>query len=227
MASATIDAVAATLAREGMSMVKAPMGRFAYDIRCSGCNATDHWSFGTVLAAETVVAKARRNGWETGKRPVCADCRSKAKERKDVGTMELKEAAAKGAAAAVAASDAAKRAKRMVFMALEDYYDDGKRAYKPGWSDERIAKELGLSEATVANIRDENYGPAGEPPEIEKLRAEFAAWEADRRKAIASVRELANAANQNAANIEAHLNASVEAFNARLDRLALANGWRS
>ena len=77
----------------------------------------------------------------------------------------------------------------MVYMALEDYYDEAKKAYKPGYSDKKISEETGASEAIVAQIRQQDFGPLGPPSEF------------------------------------AEIYASVTELKARLDKLAVANGW--
>ena len=46
-----------------------------------------------------------------------------------------------------------------LYMILTDVFLVADKAYKPGWSDERIAKETGLSVEFVAKRRLEDYGP--------------------------------------------------------------------
>jgi len=70
-------------------------------------------------------------------------------------------------------SEAAKKVKRLIYMALEDYYDDAKKQYKSGHTDATIAKELGTSESFVKTIRESDFGPLAIPPEIAAIRAEI------------------------------------------------------
>ena len=72
-------------------------------------------------------------------------------------------------------SDAAKKVKRMIYMALEDYFDDTKGRYKDGKSDAVIAKELGTSEKFVRTIREADYGALKEPDELAEIRAQISA----------------------------------------------------
>lgn len=80
--------------------------------------------------------------------------------------------------AAPSASDRARLAKReaMDLLALAfKLAPDGKSGtYQDSYSDIRIAKETGLSEATVKELREEFYGPLGEPNEVGIVRAELA-----------------------------------------------------
>lgn len=101
------------------------------------------------------------------------------------------------ASASVAPEDA-KRNKRIVIVALEDYYDEAKRAYRDGRSDAALATELDLAPTFVASVREEFYGKMAEPDGVAALRA-----------------ELANAVK------------SVEAINRKLDDLCARNGWRA
>lgn len=49
--------------------------------------------------------------------------------------------------------------RRIIFEKIDEIYVDEKVGYSAGWSDERIAKDLGVPRAWVAKIRDENFGP--------------------------------------------------------------------
>lgn len=68
-------------------------------------------------------------------------------------------------------SEAARTAKRLAIMALEEGFVDGR--YKAGVSDETIAKMTGLSEAKVAAYREEFHGPIKKPAEIEEASAKL------------------------------------------------------
>lgn len=76
---------------------------------------------------------------------------------------------------AAQASEAARNAKRLAMIALEDLFVDGR--YKTGASDEKIAKDCGISTVKVAEIREEFFGPIKEPNEIASARAELATLE--------------------------------------------------
>jgi hypothetical protein len=103
---------------------------------------------------------------------------------------------------------AAGRARRLVYMALEDDYDEVKKAYRPGKSDARIAKECGVAEALVKNIREESYGPLAVPSELEAFRRLIEQF----RKDAAAAHEAAVSA---AADLERQLAAIVK-----------KNGWQ-
>lgn len=96
----------------------------------------------------------------------------------------------------IANTDAAKKNKRLVVVALEDYYDESKNRYRDQFDDVSVAKELGLSPAFVASVREEFYGKMAEPDEVTALRGE--------------VSKLMMAAQE---------------INSKLDGMAKRNGW--
>ena len=99
--------------------------------------------------------------------------------------------------ATAADSDAARKNKRLVIVALEDYYDEAECRYRDGHTDAAVAKELDLAPGFVALVREEFYGKMAPPTEIDDLR-----------QRLASVETLASELRK------------------RLDALAAKNGWQ-
>ena len=71
-------------------------------------------------------------------------------------------------------TEAAKKAKRLIYQCLEDYYDDQSKRYREDgrgipYTDQRIAQETGASVAFVREIREADFGPIGCPPELRAL----------------------------------------------------------
>ncbi len=99
-------------------------------------------------------------------------------------------------AATATMSDNAKRCHRLVMQALEDFYDEKQKCYRPGHSDTSIANEIGVSKASVIKTREEYSGPLVEkmPPEVGELireirvlKGELANFYEDKMKAINSL----------------------------------------
>lgn len=63
-------------------------------------------------------------------------------------------------------------AMRKVFAALEDNFDAEKGEYLHGYSDERIAKETGISIDGVKKYRIDGFGKLRAPTEMESLKRE-------------------------------------------------------
>lgn len=229
-------------------------GRFHLTAHCAeeGCSAERTWSSRTVFDPKGAVARVHSAGWETGKRVVCPDCKKKKKEKKPmpkpverpalgaVWSNEKTPANDVPEPSAPAASDAAKKAKRMVYRALEDYYDDVRRAYRVNTktnephSDATIAKELGVAEAFVAKIREDDFGPIAEPSELSALRADLAGARNgvvrlhDEFKAELGRmgKEIEKVEGRFLANMQAALD-KVTFIEDRLSGLCTKNGWRS
>ena len=72
-------------------------------------------------------------------------------------------------------TDAAKAQRRMVYMALEDAYDEAGKHYKPTHTDETVAKVVGCAIQLVSKVRDEFFGPNGPPDEIAAIKLEVVA----------------------------------------------------
>lgn len=104
-------------------------------------------------------------------------------------------------------SPAAGRAKRLVYMALEEGYDEMKKAYRPGYSDAQIAKDCGIAEAVVKSIREEAYGPLAVPSDIAEFRDML-------KKCRDEIDAGAEAARQAVRGLESRLNA-----------ICKRNGW--
>lgn len=63
-------------------------------------------------------------------------------------------------------------AMRKVFAALEDNFDAEKGEYLHGYSDERIAKETGISVDGVKKYRIDGFGKLRAPTEFDVLKRE-------------------------------------------------------
>lgn len=195
---------------EGLSH-QSVAGLITVTARCS-CGESESIESGRPLPPEQFAKKFKTKGWVLGRRMACPACRSHP-ERKEPETMP--EAQREPAQP----SDAARTQRRMIYIALEAGYDEVARHYKPGHSDEAIAKEVGCPANAVRIVREEFFGPAQppEPPEIAQLRADFAgALETAR-----AYRAEADRMVSQASALEGH----VQTLSDRLDRWTKAQGW--
>jgi hypothetical protein len=62
--------------------------------------------------------------------------------------------------------------RRIVFEKLNEVYVDEKVGYGPGWTDAKVATDLGVPRAWVKQLRDEMFGPEGSNEEIRATVAE-------------------------------------------------------
>lgn len=147
-------------------------------VPCAKGNHKVDVPIGGGLHPDGVAKKMLGAGWIIGRRLTCPDCRPKRDKKKETKPM-AQTAALKPATTELEPSDAARQAKRFALLALDDHYDMSAKCYRRGHSDATIAKEAGCSEAVVAKLRDDMYGPVGEPPELRALRDELAAMQED------------------------------------------------
>lgn len=182
-------------------------------VQCSKCGAKDEWRMLNRCPPARVRKTFTNRGWLLGRKPICPTCKLPChnEEPNTVSTPNVTpiNANAPQHPNAAAATDAARLAKRLVLQSLEDgaIFDEAKRRYAPDWSDARIAKETGISEATVAALREEFFGKLAEPSELEAFRADFADYEA------------------RAAKSNALFSAELAALKLRLSNICKKNGW--
>ncbi|WP_132314109.1 hypothetical protein [Martelella mediterranea] len=70
--------------------------------------------------------------------------------------------------------------RRIVAEKIADVYDD--HAYIAPWTDDLVARDLGVPCAWVAEVRDFMFGPANENPVLAENARQFSAWSADYEK---------------------------------------------
>lgn len=66
-----------------------------------------------------------------------------------------------------------KMQRRTIFREIDDSYDDKALCYCSGITDKTIADKLRVPWAWVAEVRDENFGPAGPDPKLKELVAKI------------------------------------------------------
>lgn len=104
-----------------------------------------------------------------------------------------------------APTDAARQAKKLLFLELMDHYDDANQCYKGGKTDAILAKSLDISEQLVRQVREADFGPLKEPQEIRELRDRATALNAQALSFAAEAKDL----------------------HVKLNAVCKANGWMS
>lgn len=163
-------------------------GRLQVPLKCGACGNTDHWSATRVLSPERAIPKIIQLGWRVDGTLLCPACialhgRKKLTDKTDkTDTTNRLKLVEKLMAAPTNVTkleptpkllDDLKKNKRLVILALEDYYNEAANQYRAGKSDKIVSEELGLSAGFVANVREEFYGKLAEPEEIGQFRTEL------------------------------------------------------
>lgn len=74
--------------------------------------------------------------------------------------------------------------RRVIFAKLDEVYLDEKRGYDSGWSDHKVASDLGVPRKWVEIIRAENFGAIGTNEEMAEFLSESDKLCADARAAL-------------------------------------------
>lgn len=164
MASTTLHSIEAEAASYGIRKVTLAgthTGRWRVECGC-GTSVLKGWQPNS--SPDLMVRNMRRQGWiiDWGRTPVCPACQQQQKEQQR--TMTTNKTASLGPDPKIA---------RRIYALLDDHFDEPRRVYKAGWSDERIAKEIDTSVQIVERIRREAYGELAEDPVVTALREDI------------------------------------------------------
>lgn len=126
---------------------------------CSQCGAHTEWAFPTRMPPEGIKRHFIQTGWLLRNRVTCPDCTTNKKEKKPMATPPQKNTE-------IAPSFDAKAARRDAHDLIAISFDIQSGQYRDDYSDDRIAKETGLSVEWVKQRREDEFGPLKEPCEL-------------------------------------------------------------
>lgn len=147
--------------------------------------------------ARTIMQKFRERGWIVGARPQDDRCRNcneafaaRAKNNSNVVLIKPKKEAAgtmPGNGATKGGGEAPRQMsredRRIVFEKLNEVYVSEQVGYQSGWTDRRVAEDLGVPRAWVGDVREQMFGPHGFNCEL-AARMEEAAKVIDESRAL-------------------------------------------
>jgi len=190
--------------------------RRIHRIICSCCGFADDVSANTIggaRATEDLMNVWRRRGWEVGRAPSSDKCPvcitgerrrltpantpyatvEKAPMTVDKGTSENVVAMP---VAAAPPRVMGREDRRLVFARLHEVYLDERRGYENGWTDARVAEDLGVPRAWVTEVRDENFGPIRDNEEVRAATAQMDAIAAEALALLERSRRLLDGADE-------------------------------
>lgn len=140
----------------------------ALRITCARCGRQDEFIQTNERRLPNLAAaqKFRNIGWivgATARKDVCPDCQQRKAPMKG---EEVKQAEP---ARAEPPREMSKDDRRIVFAKIDEVYVGEEKGYDAGWTDERVAKDLGVPRAWVTTIREEFFGPAANISELEGI----------------------------------------------------------
>lgn len=140
-------------------------------IACAHCGGACFFPFQTGFKRKPPIAAQQHfqnQGWVVGSGPRKDFCPLHARPSQRKGTKAMVETP-------VAASQAepppaySREDRRTIMYKLEEVY--AKDAYKAPWTDNAVAKDLGVPRAWVSEIRSANFGPEGSNPQLDEFLA--------------------------------------------------------
>jgi hypothetical protein len=156
----------------------------AVRLTCGKCgHAEDHprgstkTNVGPAEEAARYTAMFERKGWNVGKRrqddrcPACMKKLGATAPQETVMETRMKEAMAAKTPAAQAETPrtATREEGRIIFAKIEEVYRDEKHGYQNGWSDHKVAEDLGVPRAWVETVRKQFFGPEGGNEDVHQV----------------------------------------------------------
>lgn len=194
--------------------------RRVHRIACSECPTNHEISANTYcgsLATEDLLRRWARAGWVVGAKPnadlcpSCAAAKRKARRIKagahvppepaPVAILDLSEPAPMSPTnvhhlpvIVEPPVEMGRDDRRIIFAKLDEVYLSADKGYSAGWTDHRIATDLGVPRAWVERVREEMFGPARDNEDIRELREHFAALRGDMNICASRIEALLNEA---------------------------------
>lgn len=146
--------------------------RSGYKIACStpDCGAVDaiNCPKPSGLPHETVTHKFSQKGWTVARNAdhdLCPACTRAKMMRNKVVPIQSQAVTPVTPETPVTHAEAPREMeredRRIIFLKLNEIYLDETKGYSAGWTDKRVATELGTPVAWVRQVREENFGPEG------------------------------------------------------------------
>lgn len=201
--------------------------RRVHRIACSRCPSTFDVSANTHSGSRNHDDLARvfaRNGWTLGRnrlRDLCPACSGKGAKAAPApvpqptptNPLPSNNAEVIPMVASKSAAEPPRKPtfdeRRIIFAKLEEAYLDENRGYDTGWSDRKVAEDLGVPRAWVSEIREQNFGPLRDTEEVRVVTEEA-------RKLVAEAREL----HDEAIKMRGVFLKAAESLNAKAEKIA-------
>jgi hypothetical protein len=191
--------------------------RIVAAVTCRGCGIEDVIGIKAAAALMPPVAIAKKfaqRGWDIGQNEhwdTCPKCIAKKKEKPTLKIVPKIEQAVNHMMKAEPPRTMSREDRRIVFEKLNGVYLDEKRGYDTGWSDHKVAIDLGVPRAWVEQVREEMFGPVNSNPEIQEFLEGV--------KALKAIRDQVTRIDTISAEIKALNPASLAERIAKLEKL--------
>jgi len=170
-------------------------------VKCCECREEDFvvMTGRSRLPPEVILRKFSQAGWAIGKHArddLCPACIAKSDKRVKTMDKPATTSLAKPALVIAPPREMSRDDRRVIFAKLEEVYVSEAVGYSPGWSDDRVSKDMNVPRAWVEKIRDENFGPIKDSEEVRKLLQAAEAASAEAKVLAAKVEKLLREAQE-------------------------------
>lgn len=158
-------------------------------VACRECGTTANIGIradGGLLPPVAIQKKFEQKGWSIGPNPkwdVCPECSKKQK------AVMLKVVNAVAKEVESKPREMTRDDRRVIFAKLDEVYLDEQRGYEKGWSDQRVATDLGVPRKWVEIIRAENFGAIGSNEDMTEFLSEAEALVKEAKAALEEARK--------------------------------------
>lgn len=153
-----------------------------FRIRCGKCNAFDDWkraqgNFNCGADHPGIAKHFHSIGWAVGGGPRADRCPRCMEAKPAEPAPNVVPLIKKGEPVLQPEKprDMTREDRRVILAKLNEVYLDEQRGYDRGWTDHRVSIDLGCPRAWVAQLRDENFGPARDNEDVREFMAKVRA----------------------------------------------------
>jgi hypothetical protein len=162
----------------GFRKIQDGQGKIRWIVTCSNDGRESSCFHASFDSVNQLLTHFTRQGWIFNRKvsQYCStQCARSAKEKQKIERKE--DELKRPVLPPVPAIQPDPKIQRRIYRALEEHFDDVKKLYREGWSDERISKTEDVSLDFVIKCRREGFGELAEDPEIAKLSGDIKALE--------------------------------------------------
>lgn len=145
---------------------------------------------GGLLPPNIITKKLEQKGWAIGANAqwdLCPSCANKEKKMPVLSVVtpdKMTKSASETPPREMSRDD-----RRVIFAKLDEVYLDEKRGYDSGWSDHKVASDLGVPRKWVEIIRAENFGAIGTNEDMADFLSKAEILAAEARTALAAAKK--------------------------------------
>lgn len=141
---------------------------------------------GGFLPPSVIQKKFEQKGWSIGANPKWDCCPTCTKKQKAV-ILKVVNSVAKEIESKP--REMSRDDRRVIFAKLDEVYLDEQRGYERGWSDQKVATDLGVPRKWVEVIRQENFGAIAANEDMTEYLTEADALVKEARQALEAARK--------------------------------------